>query len=127
VELKVLEPNTELATDPVCGMKVQPTTSHRAVGPDGKEVLFCCAGCRERFLRDPARYLKESNTAPPETAPAPAGTKYTCPMHPQIIRDRPGSCPICGMALEPVLSLGAEVERESGCASCHAVSGLLRR
>src|SRR5262249_35226496 len=61
--------------------------------------FFCSAGCRERFEREPERYLGPS-TKPTPTAPT-TGTVYTCPMHPEIVRDRPGSCPICGMALEP--------------------------
>ncbi|MGE0439006.1 MAG: heavy metal translocating P-type ATPase [Vicinamibacterales bacterium] len=66
---------------------------------DGREHRFCSAGCRAAFEADPHRYLS------PASAPRPAapGAKYTCPMHPEIIRDGPGSCPICGMALEPML------------------------
>jgi P-type Cu+ transporter len=85
--------------DPVCGMNVKPTTAHRTTH-DGREVVFCGARCKERFLADPARYLKPAAAAPPAK---PVGGKidYTCPMHPEIVRDAPGSCPICGMALEP--------------------------
>ncbi len=88
--------------DPVCGMKVSPTTAHRTEHA-GHEVLFCSARCREKFETDPERYLKtEAEPAPPVPAPAAtAGVEYTCPMHPEIVRDGPGSCPICGMALEP--------------------------
>jgi Cu+-exporting ATPase len=85
--------------DPVCGMTVAANSPHRATHA-GNDYRFCSAGCRAKFVADPARYLK------PEAAPAaqaPAGTGYTCPMHPEIIRDRPGSCPICGMALEPLM------------------------
>ncbi len=85
--------------DPVCGMTVASNSPHQAAHA-GRDYRFCSAGCRAKFVADPARYLK------PETAPAalaPAGTGYTCPMHPEIIRDRPGSCPICGMALEPLM------------------------
>src|SRR5512145_2019137 len=87
--------------DPVCGMTVDPhKTSHRA-GYGGRTHYFCSAGCREKFAADPARYLAPAEAkAPP---PAPAGTIYTCPMHPQIRQVGPGSCPICGMALEPEL------------------------
>ncbi|HEU4611760.1 MAG TPA: heavy metal-binding domain-containing protein, partial [Kofleriaceae bacterium] len=87
------------AIDPVCGMTVEATTPHRATH-DGTEFLFCSAHCQREFLADPARYLGE-----PERAPAPhpsaGAVEYTCPMHPEIVRDAPGSCPICGMALEP--------------------------
>jgi len=92
------------AKDPVCGMTVKPTTQHRATHGD-REVLFCSAGCKAKFLADPEKYL-EPGPAPvpaPAPAPGPAGgrVEYTCPMHPEIVRDAPGSCPICGMALEP--------------------------
>ena len=93
------------ARDPVCGMAVDPAaTSHHATHA-GTEYHFCSARCRERFLAEPARYLD----APPtegRTAPAPAavaGAMYTCPMHPQVRQPGPGTCPICGMALEPEL------------------------
>jgi heavy metal translocating P-type ATPase len=83
--------------DPVCGMSVDPhTTKHRAEH-EGHPYYFCCAGCRTKFVNDPRRYLKADQ--PRESVPA--GTIYTCPMHPQIRQVGPGSCPICGMALEP--------------------------
>ena len=86
------------AIDPVCGMKVKADTQHRAEHA-GHEHLFCSAGCRNKFLADPTRYL-----APKQSLEAAApGTKYTCPMHPEIVRDAPGTCPICGMALEPMM------------------------
>jgi Cu+-exporting ATPase len=87
------------ATDPVCGMKVDPlTTSHHAEHA-GQAYHFCSAGCRTKFVADPERYLHPATDA----APAPAGTQYTCPMHPEIVQDGPGTCPLCGMALEPML------------------------
>src|SRR5207302_10149842 len=71
----------------------------------GKTYWFCSQGCREKFVADPKRYVAPSPTKPAADAIAPAParsrTKWTCPMHPQIVRDEPGSCPICGMALEP--------------------------
>jgi Cu+-exporting ATPase len=85
------------ATDPVCGMKVNPLTSPHHAAHDARDFHFCSAGCRAKFVADPARYLEPRA---PET-PAPAGTIYTCPMHPEIRQEGPGSCPICGMALEP--------------------------
>ncbi len=88
------------ATDPVCGMSVDPASAKHSAEFAGKTYYFCCAGCREKFLAEPRRYVGE---APAEAAPsAPAGTIYTCPMHPEIRQVGPGSCPICGMALEPV-------------------------
>jgi Cu+-exporting ATPase len=86
------------AKDPVCGMMVDPAvTPHHAL-QDGADYHFCSAGCRSRFVADPARYLRPVRN---EVA-APAGAVWTCPMHPEIRRDGPGSCPICGMALEPL-------------------------
>jgi Cu+-exporting ATPase len=91
-------PGSGSAKDPVCGMTVDPTTAKHSAEFAGKTYYFCCAGCREKFVAEPRRYLGE---APAEAAPAPAGTIYTCPMHPEIRQVGPGSCPICGMALEP--------------------------
>ena len=84
--------------DPVCGMTVDPSkTSHHATHA-GHEYHFCSSRCRERFIAEPDRFLAP---AAADAAPAPAGTIYTCPMHPEIRQDHPGTCPICGMALEP--------------------------
>jgi Cu+-exporting ATPase len=95
------ESSTDVALkDPVCGMTVKPTTAHRLTH-EGHEVLFCSARCKEKFAADPARYLEPAPLAPIATPEPKAGTEYTCPMHPEIVRDAPGSCPICGMALEP--------------------------
>ena len=87
--------------DPVCGMTVDPTTQHRAMHGD-RAVLFCSASCKTKFVASPDRYL-EPAPPPPPPKPVPAGAhvEYTCPMHPEIVRDAPGSCPLCGMALEP--------------------------
>src|SRR5207249_5188384 len=72
----------------------------------GQTYWFCSQGCREKFVGDPKRYVAPSPTKPAvdaiAPAPAPSRAKWTCPMHPQIVRDEPGSCPICGMALEPM-------------------------
>ena len=91
----------DLATDPVCGMRVDPLKSPHRFEHDGRTFHFCGAGCQTKFANDPGRYLAPRA----EPAPAPAGTDtiYTCPMHPEIRRRGPGSCPICGMALEPAV------------------------
>ena len=86
-----------VAVDPVCGMSVKRETAKHRLEYGGEEYLFCGPRCRERFAADPAKFLKPRE---PEPA-APAGTIYTCPMHPQVRQVGPGSCPICGMALEP--------------------------
>ena len=83
--------------DPVCGMSVDPATSKHRFDARGETFHFCSAGCRTKFAADPGRYLDK--TRPQETVPE--GAIYTCPMHPQIRQVGPGSCPICGMALEP--------------------------
>jgi P-type Cu+ transporter len=85
--------------DPVCGMTVKADSPHHA-SHGGRDYGFCSAGCRTKFVAEPDRYLAPSR-AEPEARPA--GTTYTCPMHPEIVRDAPGNCPICGMALEPVM------------------------
>ena len=88
--------------DPVCGMTVDPAISKHRHDHDSRTYHFCSAGCRTKFVADPDKYLK------PATPTAPVkGAVYTCPMHPQIRREGPGSCPICGMALEP-LTVSAE-------------------
>src|SRR4030088_2846759 len=86
--------------DPVCGMSVDPATSRHRFDYRAKPFLFSSAGCRTKFAADPKGYLDNSKL----TAAVPEGTIYTCPMHPQIRQVGPGSCPICGMALEPELA-----------------------
>jgi Cu+-exporting ATPase len=90
--------------DPVCGMTVDPATSQHRFEYHGETYHFCSAGCRTKFAADPKAYLDKRKPKPD----VPEGTIYTCPMHPQIRQVGPGSCPICGMALEPeVASLDA--------------------
>ncbi len=86
--------------DPVCGMVVDPATSRHRAAHDGTAYHFCSAGCQEKFLADPAKYLNPGNPSPKPQAHSHA--LYTCPMHPQIRQVKPGNCPICGMALEPL-------------------------
>jgi len=91
--------------DPVCGMTVDPAASRHRFDYRGETFHFCSAGCRTKFAADPASYLEKDSK--PKAA-VPEGAIYTCPMHPQIRQVGPGSCPICGMALEPeVASLDA--------------------
>ena len=91
--------------DSVCGMTVDPhTTKHRAEHA-GRTYYFCSAGCRTKFIADPVRYLGPVQA---HAEPVKPGAIYTCPMHPEIRQVGPGSCPICGMALEPV-EITAEV------------------
>ena len=91
--------------DPVCGMKVNPRTSKLHLDHAGKTYYFCGPNCRTKFSANPDKYLLAERTV----EPAMAGTIYTCPMHPEIRQVGPGNCPICGMALEPLV-----VTSESG-------------
>ena len=95
---EMTESAAHMATDPVCGMKVDigargPSFEHR-----GETYWFCSQGCHTKFAADPERYLTKKG----EAKPLPQGTLYTCPMHPEIVKEGPGHCPICGMALEPM-------------------------
>jgi Cu+-exporting ATPase len=86
--------------DPVCGMAVGPASPHRLVH-DGVEFLFCCAHCRDRFAADPGAFLGGTQRRVAASEGRRPGAVYTCPMHPEVREDGPGSCPQCGMALEP--------------------------
>ncbi|OYX86870.1 MAG: hypothetical protein B7Y75_02970, partial [Azorhizobium sp. 35-67-5] len=86
--------------DPVCGMDVDPATAKHHARQEGTDFHFCSAGCKTRFEADPERYLSGK---PAPAAAVPEGTIFTCPMHPEVRQEGPGSCPICGMALEPEL------------------------
>ncbi|MEQ1771402.1 MAG: YHS domain-containing protein [Devosia sp.] len=113
----------ERVRDPVCGMMVDPATAV-STEHDGKTYHFCCDGCRDSFVAAPDKYLNakpfvlpprpmahghdhahhhHAPAAAPAPATVPAGTQWTCPMHPEVLRDGPGDCPLCGMALEPVM------------------------
>ena len=86
--------------DPVCGMAVDPADAKGGSATHGGQAYhFCSSGCRAKFEADPERYLQPETTS--AAAPAPEGAIYTCPMHPQIRQAGPGTCPLCGMALEP--------------------------
>ncbi|MFK0331768.1 heavy metal translocating P-type ATPase [Rhizobium sp. NPDC090275] len=87
------------AKDPVCGMSVDRATAKHFLRHEGEKHYFCSAGCKTKFEAAPANYRDGSK---PQPKPAPKGTQYTCPMHPEVISDHPGDCPKCGMALEPM-------------------------
>jgi len=88
--------------DPVCGMTVDPAKAKHRAEHAGHSYLFCSARCREKFMADPARYTIASPRPRGPIAVAAGEVLWTCPMHPQIVRQEPGNCPICGMALEPM-------------------------
>ena len=94
-------PGAKTATDPVCGMQVEIKEGGRTRDYGGDSFHFCSDGCLEKFDADP--YFYASGNAKKAGQKATPGTQYTCPMHPEIVRDAPGSCPICGMALEPMV------------------------
>src|SRR5215204_5520627 len=94
--------NQEAMRDPVCGMTVDPHTTPHRYSYGGRTYYFCSAGCLRKFSADPQKYITPAQAKAAESLPD--GTIYTCPMHPQIRQVGPGSCPICGMALEPVLA-----------------------
>ena len=84
--------------DPVCGMVVDPATTPHRADHSGQPYYFCSQGCRDTFVSDPSAYLDRVTADNPPVAQA---VIWICPMHPQIRRNEPGNCPICGMALEP--------------------------
>jgi len=95
-------------TDPVCGMSVDPHTAQHRAEYQGRTWYFCSAHCREKFLAEPTRHLSD----PAAAAPVPQGTLYTCPMHPEVQKVGPGTCPKCGMALEPMMPSAEQGDSE---------------
>jgi P-type Cu+ transporter len=96
-----IAPGAETATDPVCAMEVEIREGARSSDHDGQTFYFCSDGCQKKFDADP--YFYASGHAEKTSRQGLPGTQWTCPMHPEIVRDEPGSCPICGMALEPMV------------------------
>ncbi len=94
-----------MVRDPVCGMNIEANAAARSLQYQGQTWYFCSDSCHDKFQVEPLQYLRET-TDVPETphdasAAAAAGIQYTCPMHPEVVQDRPGTCPKCGMTLEP--------------------------
>jgi Cu+-exporting ATPase len=96
-------PAPDTAKDPVCGMNVDRRTAKWTHEAFGQTFYFCNPRCLEKFRADPSKYLEPQAALQP-----PAAREYVCPMHPEIVRDRPGACPICGMALEPRVASAQE-------------------
>jgi YHS domain-containing protein len=95
--------NPPAVKEPVCGMTVDPAHAEHSLTLDGQRLFFCSKHCLDSFNSESHRYMGGAAViAPPKSeARTQAATEYTCPMHPQIVRSGPGTCPICGMALEP--------------------------
>ncbi len=104
--LPILNASVPLAKDPVCGMNVNPQTARFRHEHAGTTYYFCCQGCLDKFRAAPERYLP--GAPKPPAAPVRPDAEYTCPMHPEVRQRGPGSCPKCGMALEPVDAAAAE-------------------
>ena len=97
-----LESSADRVRDVVCGMSVDPLKSPHRTEYEGRAYYFCGAGCRTKFLADPQGYLNKPEAQ--ASAPVHADAIYTCPMHPEVRQVGPGACPICGMALEPLVA-----------------------
>lgn len=105
------ESATGTVRDVVCGMTIDPAKAAGTLKHGGETYYFCSKGCEEKFRVDPGRFLgggAKGGASAHDAASAPAGALYTCPMHPEIVQEGPGSCPICGMALEPIVPTGAD-------------------
>jgi Cu+-exporting ATPase len=103
------------ASDPVCGMDLDVSSAIGHLEHLGKTYYFCSERCLQQFKADPARYMESASAAPQDgqRSSGGKGREYTCPMHPEIVRSEPGSCPICGMALEPrIVTAEPEDNRE---------------
>jgi Cu+-exporting ATPase len=101
-----------VARDPVCGMTVPVASAAATATHAGQTYYFCATACRDRFVADPEWYLSRGASAPvsmpPPTAAVAGADTWTCPMHPDVVANAPGSCPICGMALEPRVASAEE-------------------
>ena len=107
--LAIESPGAAKVRDPVCGMMIDPATAAGRFDYQGQTYYFCNPGCLKKFQANPAAYLS-GHASPPVVSissiphsprPIPHSSTYTCPMHPEIVHNGPGTCPICGMALEP--------------------------
>ena len=113
----------QMTVDPVCGMQVDPATSKHVLEHEGARYAFCCGGCLNKFKTDPKQYTAKPAAccgghvhghaqAPKIAPPDTPGARYTCPMHPEVLRDGPGDCPLCGMALVPIAGSGPSNDTE---------------
>jgi len=103
-----------MATDVVCGMEVDPAEAAGSLDYEGITYYFCATSCLEKFRADPERYVTKS-TAAQTPSTVSADVEYTCPMDPEVRQKGPGTCPKCGMALEPAVAAGPETKTEWTC------------
>jgi len=96
--------------DPVCGMEIEETEAKAEETYKGHKYRFCSTKCKEMFVKDPESFLKVKEDERGAETVSPKSASYTCPMHPEVVRNRPGNCPICGMALEPKIPSSEEEE-----------------
>ena len=99
-------------TDPVCGMDVAPEKAAGKLQHNGQMYYFCSAKCQERFTAEPEHWLDPAKRGAADTDAGEKAATYTCPMHPEVVQQGPGACPICGMALEPLMPTAEEEESE---------------
>src|SRR5256714_4682811 len=111
MQTPVSTPASEEVVDPVCGMTIDPADAVGHADYKGHRYYFCAESCLERFKAAPGKYVEPAAVRIPDPGSRIPLT-YTCPMHPQVIRDAPGACPICGMALEPMTVTAEEPENE---------------
>jgi P-type Cu+ transporter len=102
------QPQPEEVLDPVCGMTISPADAVGTAVHRGQTYYFCAESCLEQFKDDPERFL-DPKRREAELAGQPADVEYTCPMHPEVRQIGPGTCPKCGMALEPTVETGADL------------------
>lgn len=96
--------------DPICGMDIKDASKKQKFEYKGKTYFFCSSSCFTKFTADPEKYLHKTEESQRTTSPSDS---YTCPMHPEVLQDHPGQCPICGMALEPrIVTAEAEENQE---------------
>ena len=107
---KSASPTTDKVVDPVCGMQVDPASSAGSFEYKGTTYHFCGVRCLDRFKSNPESFLNRAEPKPP-----PDAASYACPMHPEIRQNHPGSCPKCGMALEPVAPISPASKTEYVC------------
>ncbi|MBC7386156.1 MAG: heavy metal translocating P-type ATPase [Cryobacterium sp.] len=94
--------------DPVCGMDVDPDTAEEKFRYEGKEYFFCSKHCLQAFKTEPKKYTSPSDANSRAVSSGDTTAIYTCPMHPEVRKQGPGACPICGMALEPLMPVAAD-------------------